>query len=262
LYTVALQTIRCHLGLIMLLLPGMARAELLQHNDIDWPPYFFPGQQQAQQGFGKSILTHCIRQMGYRFRYNNLPIKRTHYYMQTGELDITVYSYQKAREDAVIYGKEPLLISSYGFAVKADSGINIDSLNDLDALRFGHLAGLAHTPELNQKLATLRRHNKVIESFDLNTTLHQLISTPPGIDITANSRETLLWRIKSLGLSDKITVLDYILADKPYYLAVSKNSTVITDPEQFLAQFDACVVQLKLSGHYLKVAQQYGITNI
>jgi ABC-type amino acid transport substrate-binding protein len=244
----------------LLLLPTANKAETLQLNDIDWPPYFFPGKQQPQAGLGKSVLTYCVQQLGYGVHYNNLPIKRTHYYMQTGELDITVYSYQAAREDAVIYGKEPLFISSYGFAVNADSGINITTLADLNTLKFGHLAGLAHTPELNRVLEIMRADNKVIESYDLNSNLAQLISTPARIDITANSKETLLWRIKSLGLNRKIAVLDYELANKPYYIAVSKNSTAIRDPQQFISQFDACLLQLKQNGHYARIADEYGLS--
>lgn len=246
------------LSCVLLTLSTAAKSAVLQLNDIDWPPYFFPGKQ-LQPGIGKVVLTHCIRQLGYSFRYNNLPIKRTHYYMQTGELDITVYSYQKAREDAVIFGKEPLFISSYGFAARADSAIQINTLEDLTSLRFGHLAGLAHTPELNQKLEQLKLKQQVIESYDLNTTLHQLVSIPSGIDITANSRETLQWRIKSLGLADKISVLDYILTDKAYYVAVSKHSTSIKDPQQFISQIDACIVELKQNGFYQHIAEQYGV---
>lgn len=251
--------IKLGLALMLLSLSAHSRAELLQLNDIDWPPFFFPGQRQVQPGLGKAVLTRCLLQLGYSFRYNNLPIKRTHYYMQTGELDITVYSYQAEREDAVLFGKEPLFISSYGFAVKSGSGINISQPADISTLTFGHLAGLAHTPELNTVLAAMRDKQQVVESFELNSTLQQLISTPARIDITANSRETLLWRIKNLGLSDKISVLDYELATKPYYTAVSKSSQVITDPAQFIEQFDNCVLQLKQTGTYADMAASYGL---
>uniref|UniRef100_A0A486XQE8 Uncharacterized protein n=1 Tax=Rheinheimera sp. BAL341 TaxID=1708203 RepID=A0A486XQE8_9GAMM len=247
------------IALICLYLPVKAPAEPLQLNDIDWPPFFFPGQRQLQPGLGKALLNHCLTQLGYNFRYNNLPIKRTHYYMQTGELDITVYSYQAAREDAVVFGKEPLFVSSYGFAVKADSGINVSQPADISALKFGHLAGLAHTPELNAVLEPMREKQQVIESFELNSTLQQLISNPARIDITANSRETLLWRIKNLGLSDKISVLDYELASKPYYIAVSKSSNLIDDPASFISRFDSCVLQLKQNGSYADMAASYGL---
>ena len=247
------------LASICLCLTAHVPAKPLQLNDIDWPPFFFPGQRQPQPGLGKALLNHCLTQLGYNFRYNNLPIKRTHYYMQTGELDITVYSYQAAREDAVVFGKEPLFISSYGFAIKAGSGINVSQATDISTLKFGHLAGLAHTPELNTVLAAMREQELVIESFDLNTTLQQLISTPPRTDITANSRETMLWRIKKLGLNDKISVLDYELASKPYYIAVSKSSQRISDPASFVSRFDNCVLQLKQNGSYANIAANYGL---
>ncbi len=245
--------------LVLCISSARCPASVLQLNDIDWPPYFFPGSHQAQPGIGKALLTLCLQQLGYEFNYNNLPIKRTHYYMQTGELDITVYSYLAAREDAVLYGTEPIFISSYGFAVKADSGIKITKIDDITKLTFGHLAGLSHTIELNRLLIRMRALNKVVESYDLNATLQQLVHSPARIDITANSKETLLWRISSLGLSDQIRVLDFELASKAYYIAVSKNSTVITEPQQFVQQFDACLRGLKQSGQYNRIASRYGL---
>lgn len=234
-------------------------AQQLQLNDIDWPPYFFPDRSQYKPGLGKTILTSCIKQLGYDYHYNNLPIKRTHYYMQTGELDITVYSYQAAREDAVVYGKEPMFVNSYGFAVRRDRNIQIKSVEDISTMTFGHLAGLIHTDELNPVLKKMQAQSKVVESYELNATLKQLVATPPRIDITANSKSTLLWRIKELGLTNQVSVLDFELAQKPYYVAVSKNSKTISDATQFVSEFDHCVKTMKQDGRYQDIAASYGL---
>lgn len=234
-------------------------AQPLQLNDIDWPPYFFPDRSQYKPGLGKTILTSCIKQLGYDYQYNRLPIKRTHYYMHTGTLDITVYSYQAAREDAVVFGSEPLFVNAYGFAVKSDRQIAIKSVEDISALTFGHLAGLTHTDELNPVLKKMKAQSKVIESYELNATLKQLLTTPPRIDITANSKSTLLWRIKELGLSDQISVLDFELAQKPYYVAVSKKSKTINDAAKFVSKFDQCIKDMKQNGHYQEIADVYGL---
>jgi ABC-type amino acid transport substrate-binding protein len=234
-------------------------AQPLQLNDIDWPPYFFPDRSQYKPGLGKTLLTSCIKQLGYDFNYNHLPIKRTHYYMQTGELDITVYSYQTAREDAVVYGKEPMFINAYGFAVKSDSRIQINKVDDISTLTFGHLAGLTHTEELHPVLQKMTAQSKVVETYELNATLRQLVTTPPRIDITANSKATLLWRIKELGLSNQISVLDFELAAKPYYVAVSKNSKTIQNATEFVQQFDRCLQDMKQNGQYHDIAETYGL---
>ena len=179
--------------------------------------------------------------------------------MQTGKLDITVYSYQAAREDAVVYGKEPMFVNSYGFAVRRDRNIQIKSVEDISTMTFGHLAGLIHTDELSPVLKKMQAQSKVVESYELNATLKQLVATPPRIDITANSKSTLLWRIKELGLTNQVSVLDFELAQKPYYVAVSKNSKTISDAMQFVSEFDHCVKTMKQDGRYQDIAASYGL---
>ena len=110
-----------------------ANQKIVNINDINWPPYFFIDNQTKKYtlGIGKEILNHCIKQAGYEVNYIRLPIKRTHHYMKQGILDITVYSYNKSREDFLLYSKEPIFSSEYGFLVRADSNIEINTIDDV-----------------------------------------------------------------------------------------------------------------------------------
>lgn len=228
-------------------------------NDIDWPPFLFSRENERYIGIGKEIINQCLDEMGYPIDYLKLPVKRTHVQMQNGDLDISLYSYKKAREDFVYYSKVPIFISEYGFAVAKDSKVAINQISDLEKYYIGHLGGLTHTPEVLKIIEDKRKIDEVIESYNIDIMLRQLINVPSRIDIIPNSKETFLWRAKELGISDKIKVLDFTLAVKPYYVTVSKASQNIDRPLQFMGQIDQCLVKLHENGEYEKILDKYGL---
>ena len=232
-------------------------------NDTNWPPYLFsPVQyigQQTFSGLAKDVINYCFAKQNQVAKYVPLPVKRTHLYMQNGQLDMAIYSYKKEREQFVLYGKEPLFISSYGFAVRADSAIEIDELSDLTQYRFGHLAGLAHTPHLSELITTMRAEQRVVNGYSLKALFGQLLAKPNRIDILANSKETILWRAKELGLDNKIKVLDYVVTQKPYFITLSKKSSRVKSPYEFLTKMDNCLKDIKQNNIYNEFLNTYGL---
>ncbi len=198
--------------------------------------------------------------MNYTIKYKSLPIKRTHLYMQSGELDVSVYSYKKSREQFVVYGKEPIFKSQYGFASRASDKIIITNINDVYKYRFGHLAGLAHTPELMKIVEEKKITDDISEGYDLDAMFGQLLATPQRFQLMANSKETLKWRAKQLGVANQIHVHDFTLRVKPYFVTVSKYSKSIEYIDEFLKHIDQCIVTMKKNGQYQKILSSYGLT--
>lgn len=244
------------------LLPNIAHSRpVLSLNDIKWPPYFLPKLEKNQIGFGKELLNQCISRLNYDIQYKVLPIKRTHLYMQAGELDISVYSYKKERESFVHYGKEPLFISKYGFASKKSDNLVLENIEDVKKYTFGHLAGLSHTPELTDILRLKEQRDEVIVGHNIDAMFSQLLATPQRFQIMANSKETLAWRAKQLEVADFIKVHEFTLREKTYFVTVSKNTKNIADPAKFLAAMDTCIKSIKTSGAYNALAAQYGLVD-
>lgn len=227
-------------------------------NDLDWPPFFMPVTGGGSLGLAKELMLECLAQLNYPSEFKSLPIKRTHVYMKSGDIDLTVYSYNTDREAFVVYGKEPLFNSEYGFAVKRSSGITINNVDDLKPLVIGHLSGLTHTPEVLAIVEENRKINKVREGYSVESMLSQLTALPHQFDILPNSKSTLYWYTKVLGLSDQIKVLDYTVKTKRYFLTVSKKSKNIQSPVKFLNEMDQCLVELKKSGKYQQILTNYG----
>lgn len=228
-------------------------------NDIKWPPYFLPNLEKSQIGFGKELLNTCIGRLDYDIQYKVLPIKRTHLYMQAGELDISVYSFKKDRESFVHYGSESLFISHYGFVSKKSDQLILEKLEDVKKYTFGHLAGLSHTPELTEILRLKEQKDEVIVGHDIDAMFGQLLATPQRFQIMANSKETFAWRAKQLGIASSVKIHDFTLRKKSYFVTVSRHSKNIKDPIAFLSSVDNCVKSLKASGEYSDLALQYGL---
>ena len=231
----------------------------LELNDIDWPPYFVNQPSSPLKGIAKELLAHCINPEKYQKNFTVLPIKRTHIYMHQGVLDISIYSYKKERESFVFYSKEPMFTSGYGFVVRADSDIKIKQLSDLSPYVIGNLAGLSHTPEILTILKNKRQNNQVIDGYSIDAMFDQLLAHTPRFDLMINAKETFYWRAKELGITRQVKMLDYPIQRKPYFLTLSKASKNINNKQQFLDDFDNCLINLKSGDKYHKILAKYGM---
>ncbi|WP_293747828.1 ABC transporter substrate-binding protein [uncultured Paraglaciecola sp.] len=250
------------LFLILWVLAPLVYANKLVLNDIDWPPYLFSESKHNLSGLGKDVLNECLPKKNFTLTYSKLPIKRTHLYMQSGELDISLYSYKKEREAFVVYGKVPIFTTEYGFAMRADSKVDIHKIEDLHPLIIGHLAGLTYTPELLALIDKKRLVGEISEGHSIDAMFAQLLSSNPRFDIMPNSKQTFYWRAKTLGVADKIKVPKFTVSFRDYFVTVSKNSKNITDTTGFLTSLDSCITQMHNDGRYLALLKKYGLENL
>jgi polar amino acid transport system substrate-binding protein len=240
-------------------LSASTASQTIYINNLEWPPFFFTQPSNEQLGFGKEILNICLNQNSYLYQYKTLPIKRTHIYMQTGELDVSIYSYKKERNAYMLFAEEPIFTSVYGIASKKSSNLKIEKFDDINNYTIGHLSGLAHTPELLDIIAKKAQKNELSIGLNLDAMFKQMLAIPQRFEVMPNSKETFLWRAKQLGISDKITVHDIVFAKKDYFVTVSKLSKNIAQPRKLLNNIDSCIRELKLNGTYRVTSEQYGI---
>lgn len=238
-------------------LSSAAEKVVLDVNSVDWPPFFLDQKQTGQVGLARELMSLCIHGPDYDVRYMQLPIKRTHQYMQNGQIDLAVYSFKPEREDFVWYNAVPMFYSEIGVAAKRDFIQPLHKEADLEPWRIGYLAGVGLTPTLSVLLAGKKTQNKAVEDYSMENLFDQLIASPSRIDLVVNSREALLWMSQRPAYAGKIKVLDFSVERKAYYLAVSKKSTKLPEPTQFLKQFDQCLQQLHLNGQYKQLLQAY-----
>ncbi len=111
----------------------------------DWPPYFMGESHEKLPGFAKELLQKCIPAAGYTAKFQFYPVNRMYSYLQSGAIDVALFSYKADGESFLLYGKEALFSSGYRPVIRSETDIKIHALEDFDALRLGHLAGLRYS---------------------------------------------------------------------------------------------------------------------
>lgn len=234
---------------------------LLQANAVDWPPFYVRGTGREVTGLAADLLQRCLESEQVAIKYQWLPIKRTFQYMAQGKLDIAVYSYKPERETSLWYGKEPIFSSGMAAVVRHDFPEHGSSFEVLAHARIGYLAGVALPSELQAMLDLQQQRGiRPVELYQLDALTDALQQQPASVDAVINTEETLRWLIHKKGLQQQLKVLPWTLAQKQYYVTVSKNSTNIAQPQQFLAEVDACLQQLKANGQYQHILERHGLS--
>ncbi len=229
-------------------------------NDSNWPPYFFAGNPEKPQGFAKELLERCLPETGYEFTFKYYPIQRMFKYIEEGKLDINIFSYTPERESFLVYGKEVLFSTGYKPAVRADSDIQIHSIQDFDGLRLGHLAGLEGAfPEEFQAYLQQREDAGSLITVTHEESLFKMLLAD-RIDVLVLTEGNILWLAKQEDARESIRILDFeIRPTSDYFVTVSKHSRVIEDPQAFIHTIDLCLQDMKTEGIYAEIAGRYGI---
>jgi ABC-type amino acid transport substrate-binding protein len=225
--------------------------------EADWPPYFFAGKPNTAEGFAKELLKMIFTEMDYNLDYRFYPVNRMYSYLENGEIDICVLSYNKEREDFLIYAGEPLFVSGYRAVIQAGKDIQISSLHDFDSLRVGHLAGLKYSKEYFDYIEKRKKSGSIVTTTTGGGCLKMLLAGM--IDIFVDTRETTLWRAKQMKALDKIKILDFDIQTKDYFVTISKQSKIIGDKRAFLEKLDQSLRAAKGDGRYAVLAKKYGI---
>lgn len=234
------------------------RSGAIVFNDNPWPPFFFEGKTDSPPGIGKELLQRCLPAVGRQGIFVPHPIKRMRRNMETGELDINVYSYEPDRESFLLFGKEPIFVSEYQPVVRADSPIRIAKIADFDSLRLGHLSGLVYSPEFKEYVEKRQAAGTLDITYSDESNIMKLIGG--RLDVFVSSTPTIVWLAKMLGVSDKIKVLDFVVKRADYFVAFSKASRRLSNEEKlgFLAAMDGCLRTLKKNGTHKEILVRYG----
>lgn len=247
-------------GLLLLLNPPDIRAQgqpTLVVAETDWPPYFFAGKPNAPEGFGKELLKMVFSEMGYSLDYKFYPVNRMYSYLQNGEIDICIFSYNKERDDFLLYAREPLFVSGYRPVVRSGQDIQISSLKDFDSLRIGHLAGLKYSKDYFEYIENRKTSGSLVTTTTGDGCLKMLIAGI--IDIFVDTSETTLWRARQMNVLDRIKILDFDIQTKNYFITISRQSKSVSDKHILLDKLDHCLKAAKLDGRYAEIARRYGI---
>ncbi|WP_234996083.1 substrate-binding periplasmic protein [Pseudobacteriovorax antillogorgiicola] len=224
-------------------------------NDSKWPPFFY-GVTELK-GLGKEVLHSCLDNMGIPHKFKFHPIKRMRVMMEKGLIDINIYSHKKSREKFLYYGQEPLFVSSYNPIVLKGSGIKINKISDFDKHRLGHQIGLRYSIEYHDYIKKRQKDRSLDEANSIESNLRKLLQK--RIDVFVATKSSALLVAKEMGMQDKIEALDYAVQLSKYYVALSRKTSRVTNPKEFLKKVDSCIKNKKNNKEYCKITSKYSL---
>jgi len=226
-------------------------------NNTNWPPILYENTEKVAIGFGKEIIEICVKESGYDPDFKPISIKRMYNSMKMGSSDINIFSHKDERDEFVYYSKEPLFKAQYKPFVRKTSKITINKIEDFDQLRLGHLSGIKYSPKFFEYIEKRKAAGTLEEVDTDNLNLKKLLAD--RIDVFVATEASTKWFANRRGLLGHIKALDYVVKSSDYFIAVSKKTTRIKDPKNFLNKMDTCFKKLKSDGTYKKIQKQYGL---
>ncbi|WP_218156530.1 substrate-binding periplasmic protein [Pseudoalteromonas denitrificans] len=225
-------------------------------NEPEWPPYYMT--DNSKPGFAKELLSIILTNLNYDFEFQLLPIARGNFYMKNGNADISIFSYKKQRSEFLHYGKIPIFTIKIKFVSRIDANFQINKISDISPLRFEFVRGISYTENILQHANASDKN--IYTSVILKNALKKIINHRS--DLTAASEHTLNDEILKLNAYKELKIHKFVVTAKAYYLTVSKKSTLLIKPLNFLNEIDKEIIKLKLNGTYQKLENKYHLLEI
>ncbi|SMF51747.1 substrate-binding periplasmic protein [Pseudobacteriovorax antillogorgiicola] len=226
-------------------------------NDPKWPPFFYGGKQPQAPGFGKEILSSCLDSIDVPYKYRFFPIARNRVGMQQGTVDLNIYSFKPSREEFLHFGKEPLFELSYHPVSLKEQEVKIKRIEDFDQYRLGHQIGFRYSDEFLEYVNQRREKGTLDETNSNISNFRKLLQK--RIDVFVSTTASIGSVSKDMGIQGEIEVLPFLIRRSPYYVAISRKSPRIKQPQLLLEKIDQCIHQLKSNKSYCQVAKSYGV---
>lgn len=234
---------------------AFAQGARVRVSDNDWPPYFFGGAPSGPPGVAKEILTMCLPRAGLPFAFQHFPLPRMTASMQSGALDVAIYSRKPERDAYLVYGSEPLFSETYRPIVRADSTIRIERISDFDRLRLGHQAGLVYSDDFFRYVQARQRAGTLDITTENESNIRKLAAGL--IDVFVNIESAVRWDARRLDLADSLKVIEFDVQRADYFVTVSRASPRVGDKAAFVARVDDCIREIKADGRYESILARY-----
>ena len=211
------------------------------------PPLSFE-KDGVNTGFFTDVFLEACQRAGYDIRLKSYPVKRLESYLQTGKIDGAIsLIITPEREAYLVYSKTPVITSRTLVFVKKGLEFPFHTQRDLFGKNIGILLGWKLiNPEFEEAVQQGKIHLDPVPGHEQN--LKKLMSN--RIDCLVGT-ENLTWHhAHKLGIDDKIVSLPLALAEVSAYVALSKKTKHIKDPQAFMDTMDAALESLISDGTY------------
>ena len=210
------------------------------------------------KGFLPDVFRETARRAGFDIKLKLFPIKRLEYYLQTGDIDGTVYLLPtESRREYITFSDSPIMTSRTVVFVKKGREFPFDTISDLFGKKIGVVLGWIVT---NKAMEQAVQEGKIVvdnaPGHDLN--LKKLIAG--RVDCVIGTEQATSYHANELGISRDIEVLKTPISEISAFFGISKHTKNIVAPRSFMEDMNEMFNELISDGTYEKIMRQYELT--
>lgn len=212
--------------------------------DQNFPPYVFKDGADIK-GIHYDIVAAVMKQMGKDYKLSAYPWARVVAVTDGNKVDFSFPWVGKPERFEKYLMIGPLHKGRTVFAVKSDSSISYNSLQDLKDYKIGTVRGYAYEKSFDDA-SFLRKDNQAKDNVAIIKKL-----TSGRVDMIIGDENVLREEARKLGVSAQIKYLDKAVKEASRYAAFPKANNAQA------MEFKAALEAIKANGTYDKILKSY-----
>ncbi|MDF2592213.1 MAG: transporter substrate-binding protein, partial [Clostridia bacterium] len=216
----------------------------------EYPPFLVEHNNgESFSGIDVDIMNEVFKRKGVKAIYKSYPFEKTIELLKDGFIDvIPTLSYNKEREEYMIFSESYRDTTKYVFVGKTDSNVQINNSEDMKNYSIGMAKGFSY-PEEFMKDTSISKD----ESINAEIMLSKLLKNQ--IDAAIFNEFTLGEYIIKNNLKDKVRLMGYTIVDKTSdtRIAFAKKNNLYNMKSVFEAGFD----EIKKDGTIDRIYKAY-----
>lgn len=233
----------------------LAQADTLTIRADEWCPYnCAPSDKKI--GFGIEIAKAIFEKAGHTVDYKVLNWTRSIEETRAGNY-IAVLGATKTEVPDFVYPKEPIGQYQTGYASLNEKPYEYSGPSSLEDKLLGAIQSYNYDPEIDAYIAANKNNHNRIEFVTgddaLTKNINKLLAG--RLDVVLDSTYVLLYKIDSMGATDKIHISLPTKTDMVYLAFSPKNPK----SQDYADLFDKGIAELRATGELKTILAKYGL---
>lgn len=240
---------------IMSVFSGVSQAKTLRLVTLEYPPYEYT-QDGELKGLAVEVIKRTFQEMNQPITIEVLPWARAMRYIKDGSRDAVFTAFKNPeRERFADFSNQVLMQQAVSLFVRKDSKIQYaGDLRELQGNSLGVVRKISYGLKLDTAIKS-QTFKRVEEANDGTQNFGLLLNK--RVDMVASTKYGGYHILKKLNREVDVKELPTNIQNLPSYIAFSK----VRHLTQLRDEFDMTLSQLKASGEYQKIIDQYFIEN-
>lgn len=230
-----------------------ASADTIRLRADDWCPY---NCTEAKMGYGVELATEIFAAAGHRVQYQLAPWSRSLEDCLRGEIEAVIGAAPVDSPD-LVFGAEPIGVWDTTFVVRRGAPWRYDGVASLEQIKLAAIIGYIYMEPVGDYIEAHKKDRRRVDSIGGTAPLDQSLKMVAAgrIDATVESRAVLEYKLREMGLADRLELAGGTESG-PIYIAFSPKQAKARD---YVAILDQGIRAMRASGRLKQILDRYGV---